>query len=607
MNVHPRWRRATAALTALGVAGVAVVLGAPSPAGAGVTTVSNTTPIVIPSSGNADPYPSGITVAGLGPSITDLTVTLHDVEHTCVKDLDILLVGPTGTTTTLLSDVGAPAVDLCLLEGGDIDASIVISDTGPSFGTSVPAGDPITVRPSDNDALGHGADSWPGVGDEFPASNLATFDGSNPNGTWNLYVVDDGLLDDGSIGGWSLTITTPNAAPTATNQAVDAHKGEPLAIALGGTDPDGDALTCAPTTGATAKGAVTGSGCSATYTAGARTQGSDSFGFRVSDTSSVQSGQGTISISIVNRNPVASTPAVNVTAGGTVPVVLGGVDADPGESLALVCAPELGETGSGKGRVIGSGCNVTYRADADATGTDTFGFTVADGFGGLANGTVTVTIGASALPGCEVGDTQVQRYVCRVYLDMLGRPAESAGKAYWVNRIQTGKPRYEILNSFSRTEEYRVRATRRIFQELLGRDASSVERTYWAEQLRTKNPDAVRAGIAGSSEFLNRAGGIDGWAPALYQQLLRRPATIQEAAAAKAAVAGGQSRTSFAAALLGSPEADTVTVQSVYEGYLRRTPPTSETSFWVGRLQSGTFETRMVVEIVAAPEYFDKS
>jgi hypothetical protein len=39
------------------------------------------------------------------------------------------------------------------------------------------------------------------------ASSLAAFNGSDPNGTWALYVVDDALVDTGTIaGGWSLTL-----------------------------------------------------------------------------------------------------------------------------------------------------------------------------------------------------------------------------------------------------------------------------------------------------------------------------------------------------------------------------------------------------------------
>ena len=52
--------------------------------------------------------------------------------------------------------------------------------------------------------------------DEFPtpaptpssASALSVFDGTAPNGTWNLFIVDDAPGDGGVlIGGWSLTIT----------------------------------------------------------------------------------------------------------------------------------------------------------------------------------------------------------------------------------------------------------------------------------------------------------------------------------------------------------------------------------------------------------------
>ncbi|HEV7721468.1 MAG TPA: DUF4214 domain-containing protein [Iamia sp.] len=589
----------TSSLVIIGIVGAA-------PTGAAVTTtVTNGTTIAIPDQGNANPYPSTITASGLGTSISGLTVELTSVDHTCAKDLDVLLVGPDGTKTTLLSDVGEVGVNFD--DCNDLKKTVVVSDSGSPFGTSVPSGNPITVRPSDNDAFPHQPDSWSGVGDEFAANNLASFNGKNPNGAWKLYVVDDASTDSGSIAGWKLNITTPNGPPTATNQAIDAFKGTAKAVTLTGTDPDEDALTCLPTTGATAKGTVAGAGCAVTYTAGVRTQGSDSFAFKVSDPAGTQSGIGTVTVSIVNRNPVATNPAVSVPAGSSVAVVLGGTDADPGEALALTCAPALGDTASGKGKVSGSGCNVTYKADPGTSGTDTFGFNVADGFGGLAGGTVTVTIGPASLAGCSDSDTQVQRYVCRVYLDMLGRPAEPAGKAYWVERIGSGQPRYEILNSFSRTSEYRTRVVRRIFTQLLGRDATPTERTSWADQLRTKNPDVLRSSLLGSATFLGRAGGIDGWGPALYQLVLRRPATGPEAAAAKAQVTtGGKTRTQVALALLATPAADTVTVQSVYEAYLRRTPPPNEASFWVGRLQGGAFETRMVVEIVAANEYFNQ-
>ncbi|HMJ77379.1 MAG TPA: Ig-like domain-containing protein, partial [Iamia sp.] len=292
----------TSSLVIIGIVGAA-------PTGAAVTTtVANGSTITIPDQGNANPFPSTITASGLATSISGLTVELTSVDHTCAKDLDVLLVGPDGTKTTLLSDVGEVGVNFS--DCNDLKKTVVVSDSGAPFGTSVPAGNPITVRPSDNDAFPHQADSWSGVGDEFAANNLASFNGKNPNGAWNLYVVDDAGTDSGSIAGWKLNITTPNGPPTATNQAIDAFKGEAKAVTLAGTDPDEDVLTCQPTTGATAKGTVTGAGCA-----------------------------------------------------------------------------------------------VTYKADPGTSGTDTFGFNVADGFGGLASGTVTVTIGPASLAGCSDSDT----------------------------------------------------------------------------------------------------------------------------------------------------------------------------------------------------------
>src|SRR4030095_15354857 len=51
---------------------------------------------------------------------------------------------------------------------------------------------------------------------------LSIFNGTNPNGTWSLYIVDDAGGDIGQFaGGWTLTITstgpcvTPTPTPTA--------------------------------------------------------------------------------------------------------------------------------------------------------------------------------------------------------------------------------------------------------------------------------------------------------------------------------------------------------------------------------------------------------
>jgi hypothetical protein len=71
------------------------------------------------------------------------------------------------------------------------------------------------------------------VGDTFPApapapsaaTMLATFNSTDPNGTWNLYINDDVGGDLGDMDGWCLQIETaggptPTSTATATNTPI---------------------------------------------------------------------------------------------------------------------------------------------------------------------------------------------------------------------------------------------------------------------------------------------------------------------------------------------------------------------------------------------------
>ena len=45
---------------------------------------------------------------------------------------------------------------------------------------------------------------------------LSAFNGDSPNGTWNLYIIDDANLDGGAVaGGWTITFDARPAPPAA--------------------------------------------------------------------------------------------------------------------------------------------------------------------------------------------------------------------------------------------------------------------------------------------------------------------------------------------------------------------------------------------------------
>ncbi|GAB4582002.1 MAG: hypothetical protein Fur0022_47540 [Anaerolineales bacterium] len=180
---------------------------------ANINLACNPAAIAIPNSGSSSPYPSDIVLSGVGDTLLDVNVHLLDVSHTWPDDLDLLLVGPQGQNLIIMSDAGSStdlnAVDLVL---DDAAASPLPDSSAITSGT---------YRPANY-----------GTGDSFPApapvpssaTTLATFNGTNPNGTWSLYIVDDASGDSGVVnGGWCLeysasepTTATPSPTPTET-------------------------------------------------------------------------------------------------------------------------------------------------------------------------------------------------------------------------------------------------------------------------------------------------------------------------------------------------------------------------------------------------------
>lgn len=162
-----------------------------------VTTFSNTNLITIPDSGPASPYPSQITVSNLTGIVGNVAVTLDKINHTFSDDIDVLLVDPSGRKIILMGDAGGGnrLTDVSLTF--DATASSAIADED-----QLVSGDFVTANYSPDDFFTNAP-----AGDL--ESSLDVLDGTEPNGTWSLYVVDDTAGDEGNIaGGWSLTITT---------------------------------------------------------------------------------------------------------------------------------------------------------------------------------------------------------------------------------------------------------------------------------------------------------------------------------------------------------------------------------------------------------------
>ena len=199
-------RRVTVALA---ITAAAVALALPSVAPAATKTFANTSSVAIPTVGNATPYSSMITTSGFVGPVQDVNVTIKNLQHPSDWDLSVLLVGPAGQRTILMSSTGsatgAPAPNETFTFDDEAATSLT---SAPCSSQPVPPGRYKPTRATCGDANPE-AFGPPAPAGPYPVS-LSVFDGKAANGTWKLFIRDEKDGDGGVLaGGWSLSITGP--------------------------------------------------------------------------------------------------------------------------------------------------------------------------------------------------------------------------------------------------------------------------------------------------------------------------------------------------------------------------------------------------------------
>jgi subtilisin-like proprotein convertase family protein len=186
-------KKLVAALGAAALAASMAVVFSSSPAQAAVFTPSTPGPFSIPDNSSID---GNVTLNNAAGLVTDVNVKFNDLGSTFGDDLDIELVGPTGVAVMLMSDtcgdVDFEDIDLTFDDEASTslqDSSVPVCAGGTFKPTNFGAGDPMPTA--------------------TPSASLSVFDGTNPNGTWQLRMVDDTVADVSDMeGGYQLTIVT---------------------------------------------------------------------------------------------------------------------------------------------------------------------------------------------------------------------------------------------------------------------------------------------------------------------------------------------------------------------------------------------------------------
>ena len=411
--------------------------------------------------------------------------------------------------------------------------------------------------------------------------------------------------------------TVPVDSDPAPNVVLEkAPPGTYVGLTASSTDPEGGSITYSMTGDNSAGGfqidSITGrvtvaDGSKILYNANPSHSYQVTVQATASDTGLTASQTFTIAVVAPPTAPVDSDPAPNVVVEKAATGTYVGLTASSTDPMGGAIAYSLTSDSSGggfqidpvTGRVtVADGSKILYNASpshsyevtVQATGTD--GLTASQTF------TIAVT-------------THNQAFVNHVYLDVLARPADAGGLAYWTSQLDQGRPRGDVAFDLVHSNEYyaNIIITPAYVNYLL-RSPDAAGLAFWTDLMKNHGltDERLEANFIASNEFyLVRGGGTNaGWVDALYMAFLGRPADDAGKAFWLQQLALGESRSDIAYGFASSIERERERITQDYQHYLGRTPDETGINYWLGQFQLGVTNEDIITGFVASDEYYAK-
>lgn len=199
-----------------------------------------------------------------------------------------------------------------------------------------------------------------------------------------------------------------------------------------------------------------------------------------------------------------------------------------------------------------------------------------------------------------------QLFVDSVYHDLLRRPGEPSGLAFWTDLLERGESREQVAFSMASATEYRMNTVNFLYRDLLKRPTDSGGFDHFLTLLNSGGTDEqARAEVLGSTEyFQTRAGqSAAGFVTAIYEDIFIRDADPAERASYTDQVGHGVARTVIAAELFASKEYRQNVAEGFYEQFLFRTGETDGLAFWGSHLERGDTTEQVLSSFPGGPEY----
>jgi hypothetical protein len=324
-----------------------------------------------------------------------------------------------------------------------------------------------------------------------------------------------------------------------------------------------------------------------------------------------------------------SDAPISLTAGkltGTAGVAVNGALADLDDSGGLL--PNADYTVSinwGDGTPASDG---VVNSNGEVIGSHTFAtagsyspqVTVVDNGGDQeAQTTATVVISTGSPPACNAkppgpgpgfsptATSPDERWVQAAFNDLLGRTPSAPELALFTNILGAGATRTQLAQEIEGSPEGSGELVDSLFSEYLHRTPTAGELNAYEQALSTGSVEGVSAQLIGSPEYFANRGGatVRGFLGALYCDTLDRSITPAELNAGEQELAGGTTRTEYAAAVLASNDYRQQLVDGMFLTFLRRSASPSEEQAYVQALAAGTTDQELTAILVGSQEYFN--
>lgn len=200
-------------------------------------------------------------------------------------------------------------------------------------------------------------------------------------------------------------------------------------------------------------------------------------------------------------------------------------------------------------------------------------------------------------------------YLDRVYADLLDRAPDPDGTRHWAGELILGSPVAAVADAITSSTEYRSHLIRQAYVDFLGRSPDGEGMGFWLGKLASGWTVAqIESGFIASSEYYAACGGTaPGWITALYNQVLARTPSPDEVGFWSGRIAAGATHREVALGFLLSSEHLSTVVNGYYQHLLGRGLDSAGKATWVGILQTGGRDERIIAGIVSSAEYWNNA